>query len=231
MMKLFFLIIVIFSTISQGFAKRPGVDMFCGKLIGGFGGTFISPDDMNFRLEKSGMPLIPGEYLQVGGGYQLIQSRIITEIEYFAILSRTERHGNFTSSFSGQYSYFNIGFLLLGLKNFQIYPLAGLGYGKIELRVTEEGDFSFDTFLDNPINLRSFERDIFTGNIALGFDFLIRDNGKSSNTGLGFVFGVRAGFTYDISVGEWKANELQLGASPYMGLTGFYVRVVMGIWE
>jgi hypothetical protein len=201
-----------------------------GKLFLGFGGTLFDAQNLNSGLKSSGLPEVHNEYFQFGGAYSFIQNRVITELEYYQTLNRSQSLSDFSSSLSLLNTFINFGYVLLDTKVVQLYPVAGLGYGRIGLSIIEEGEYSFYNFLSTPNNVRVIERNLFVGNAGLGLDFIFRNEDEEKKR-IGVVFGIRGGVTYTISAGNWKATDIEFTDGPDMGLNGFYLRVVLGIWE
>lgn len=230
MKKLLFIILQILIFIPLVYSKKqstPGV--YHGKLFAGIGGAFFDFYDLNSRLNKTSYPSVGNEYLHFGANYQLIYNKVITDFEYYKIAINNNRNDTYKTSLQGEYGFVNIGFLVVSARHFQLYPLVGVGGGTINLEITQEGEFSFDNILQNSQNIVKMSKSGAVINIGLGADFIISVDKKKSSPA--FLIGIRGGYTYDTSGTEWTANGLAIDNGPAVGLSGFYVRLMLGMWE
>ncbi len=201
-----------------------------GKLFLSGGAGFLNMDAFNAALSGSNFPALAGEYPTLGFTYQFINGRVCNEADFTWILKRSTIDGIFHSSYWGFYTTYNVGYFLVNSRHFDLFPLIGLGYGKQNVSLVEYSGPSFTDFLvATPDNIR-LDSKSFLLNFGLGFDVKIGSTSGEGDT-LSFVIGLRAGYLYQASVSVWNANEVELPQSPDNRMSGFYVKLLIGMGE
>ena len=64
-------------------------------------------------------------------------------------------------------------------------------------------------------------------NVSIGADFFFLAN-KTENASGGWIMGIKAGYIYNASGNDWYFNNEQIVGSPNSGISGPYVRLVIG---
>jgi hypothetical protein len=132
--------------------------------------------------------------------------------------------GDYKTSLSAAYGFFNVGYLVYSKDDLHVYPLVGLGGGELWLKI---GPHSFDDILENPQRSAELSTGGFLLNLALGADYLwkLKEDEKSEG---GLVFGLRVGYTFAPAKGEWTADGIDISGGPEVGITGPYIRFMIG---
>ena len=148
--------------------------------------------------------------------------------ECHALVSEETTSVHHTTRIGVGYGLFDLGYIVYSSKDVRVYPLIGLGGGGLSLRIVEEEtSLSFDEVLDNPRRSAELVTGGFLVNLALGVDYLLQLNEDERGRG-GLVFGLRAGYTLSPVKGDWNLDEVAISGGPDMGITGMYVRLMIG---
>jgi hypothetical protein len=194
-----------------------------------FGGSKIDLKTLNARLESKGYPTFSDNFFSLGGGGYKIINWVVIGGEGHGFLGRETltTTGNYKVSLSGGYGFLNVGYLVYSLENLNVYPLLGFGKGKMRLKFVERGVPSFNEVLEDPRRSTEFSTGGFLVNAALGADGLLklRENEKGKG---GFVIGLCAGYTFTPVKGDWVVEGMDISDGPLIGITGPYVRVMLG---
>jgi len=188
----------------------------------------INIDDFNDRLEAKGYSKHSDDFLSLGGGAHVIVKRIVLGGEGHALLVGNEEAiipaGSFKTSLSGIYGFLNVGYLVHRQGGLDIYPLIGLGGGSMNLKI---GNAEFDEVLDNPRGNARLSNLGFLINLAVGADYFFK-LGESEKGDAGLVLGLRAGYTIAPGKGQWETEGIQVSGGPEVGITGPYLRLMIG---
>lgn len=194
-----------------------------------FGTSTLDLDALNSRLESKGYPGLSDNFFTTGGGgHAVINDRIIIGGEGHALLGDEVTSGNYESSISAGYGFFDVGYIVYSKNQLRVYPLLGIGGGGMTLKIKEKtGSLSFDDVLDNPARSVNLTTGGFLLSFAVGMDYLLILGGDEEGEG-GLVFGLRAGYTISPFERGWEMDELELSGAPEMGITGPFVRFMFG---
>jgi hypothetical protein len=220
---------ILFTNISQAQEIAPIAKESGAVGYSMFGRSIIDIKDLNAKLESKGYSEIPDNFFSVGGGgHGIINNRFIIGGEGHSLLGGKATSGNYTSSIYVIYGFFDLGYVVYSINDFRVYPLLGIGGGVMNLKITERlTSLSIDDVLDNP--LRGVE--ISTGglllDLALGMDYLLKFGGDEKGRG-GMILGLRAGYTISPFKGSWKMDEIEISGAPEIGITGPYIRLMLG---
>ncbi|MFQ5868629.1 MAG: hypothetical protein ACE5JC_01880 [Candidatus Zixiibacteriota bacterium] len=199
---------------------------FRGYLM--IGWSPIDIDDFNDRLGSKGYSKHSDDFLSIGGGAHVIIKRIVLGGEGHALVVGNEEAiipaGTFKTSLSGIYGFLNVGYLTYRQGDLHVYPLIGLGGGSMNLKI---GNAEFDEVLDNPRGNARLSSLGFLINLAVGADYFV-ELGESEKGNAGLVLGLRAGYTIAPTEGQWEAEGIQVSGGPDVGITGPYIRLMIG---
>lgn len=197
------------------------------------GGNIVDIDALNTSLQSQGYPEFSDEFLSLGGGGHFIINRFIIGGEGHGFIERDERatldDGNFETSLTAGYGFFDLGYRLFSTGGFTLYPMVGIGGGAMNLKITESAAPSFDDVLTNPQR----GTDLIIGGLllqaSLGADWTLNLRGhdvKGKRGGL--LIGLRAGYIFAPIEGDWRFHETEISGGPDFGLTGPYIRLLIG---
>jgi hypothetical protein len=187
---------------------------------------WIDLESLNFRLAQSGIPPFEQHFLTLGGGGHVEFDRIMIGGEGHGLLEQEQTAGGFERELVGGYGFFDVGFLFVQEPDLRAYVLAGLGGGGFELQSEQRLLTTFDEVLANPSLGAEMTITAFLLQAAIGVDYIARFNGGGGFRGLSV--GLRAGFTYAPTTGEWEFNDTDAPGGPELGMTGPYIRLSFG---
>lgn len=203
------------------------------KVVGGMGYFMIGIgsldiDGVNTRLEAAGMSTFSNNFLSLGGGGHSINGNLILGGEGHGMGVGEISEGDYTSSLSVGYGFFDIGYAVYSTDAFYVYPLIGIGGGGMSVRIVERGTSpSFNDVLENPKRGVEISTGGFLLNLSLGTDYVFAME-KGKNGRGGFSIGLRIGYVFTPIKGDWSMDETKLSGSPETAITGPYVRLLLG---
>lgn len=193
-----------------------------------FGGSAIEIKDLNSRLEAQGYSKISDNFFSFGGGCHRIIGRVIIGGEGHRLIGKEVTSKNYKTSLEAGYGFFNLGYIVYSTEKLKVYPLVGLGGGRMTLNIVEKGTSpSFDDVLNNPRRGVELSTGSFLLNFALGADYLLRFDKDEKGEG-GLIFGLRLGYIFAPSRGDWKMGEVDIFGAPDASITGPYIRLMIG---
>ncbi len=194
-----------------------------------FGKSTIDLKDLNAKLEGKGYSKISDNFFSVGGGgHGIIKNRIIIGGEGHGLLGEEVTSGNYKNSINIAYVFFNLGYIVYSIKELRVYPLLGFGGGGMNLKIVEKlTSLSFDNILDDPRRGIQISTGGFLFNLALGMDYLLK-LGEDEEGRAGMSLGLRVGYTLSPFKGSWKMDEIEISGAPEIGITGPYIRLMIG---
>ncbi|MGM0441165.1 MAG: hypothetical protein ACQEQC_01940 [Elusimicrobiota bacterium] len=206
-----------------------------GYFISGF--NTIDMDVLNNALESNNKdyPQFSDNFVTIGGAGYGMEKRLILGGEGFALTGEEKQKvlngKSYTTSLSGGYGFFDIGFLLYPSKKVNIYPMIGVGGGGLSFKITGEETESFNSILNEPGKSVNMKTGGFLLNISIAADYLIilgEDKpGDSKHSGL--ALGVRGGYIYDPYPGDWTADDIAgIKEGPNLEITGPYIQLMLG---
>jgi len=220
---------VFFAGNSRGQGNASAVREFGGMGYSMFGRSIINLTDLNKKFESNGYSTISEKFFAVGGGgHAIINNRLIIGGEGYSLLGESVTSGNYTNSVIAGCGFINVGYNIFSVKDFRIYPLAGLGAGVMNLKIYEDIEsLSFDEILQIPARSSVMSKGGLVLNLALGAEYLLKFTEDESGRG-GMLLGVRAGYTVSPFKGKLGMDEIEISGAPKMGITGPYIRIMIG---
>ena len=191
------------------------------------GGSIVDIDALNSRLEGKGYSKFSDSFFSLGGGGYAVINRVIIGGEGHGLIGRDETSGNYKTSLSAGYGFFDLGYIVYSTGYLNVYPLLGLGGGGINFKIVEREAPSFDEVLDDPKRSIELSTGGFLLNVALGTDYLLKLGEDEEGEG-GFVFGLRVGYTLAPVKGDWDMDGTEISGGPEVGITGPYIRLMIG---
>jgi len=107
--------------------------------------------------------------------------------------------------------------------------LVGFGGGGMTVSITDKSKLtsSFDDILEEPARESYLNSGGFLLNLSLGSDYFFAGS-KSDKYSGGFLIGLKAGYILNLSGNDWYFGGNELDNSPNSGISGPYVRIVIG---
>lgn len=193
------------------------------------GGSKLDIDALNDRFISKGNASFSDEFFSIGGGFlRKKNSNWLFGIEVHVLLVEEQdyviKNVAHKASLTAAHGFFDVGYNLVSLGGLNIYPLIGIGGGGAWLQI---GKNNFDNILEAPQGNANLTGSAFMLNFALGSDYLIKIN-ESEKDETGIVLGFRAGYTYSPWHGEWWSDTISIEGGPETGMSGPYVRLMIG---
>ena len=196
-------------------------------IMGGL--SFLNFQTLNRSLAKGDYPALTERYLTYGVGGHVIQNKFIVGLEIHRFIEKSPSRSTkaFNTSAYGKYIALNFGYLLYSKKGLMVYPLGGMGFGELRLRVTENNIQSFQDINKYQKGSESITRS-FIVNLAIGADYFFKFNQKKKGKN-NLMIGIRAGVLLSAIKDDWSVNHIHVADGPVAGLSGPYVCVVFGL--
>jgi len=194
-----------------------------------FGGNIIDIKSLNSYLESKGYSKLADNFISFGGGGYGIIGKVIIGGEGHGLIGEESTSDSYKTSIGASYGFVNFGYIVYSTKGLSVYPLLGLGGGKMSLKIVERGTASsFDDVLDNPERSAKLSTGGFLLTLALGTDYLLKLGEDEKGKG-GLVFGLRIGYTFAPIKGSWEMDGgIEISGAPEIGITGPYIRLMIG---
>lgn len=183
---------------------------------------------LNDYLGSGDFPTVPKNYFTYGLGGHVIHNKFVLGLEIQRSFKKKQMTAKaFTTSLSAKYSILNIGYLFYWKKGLMMYPLVGVGLGELKLRVIENNIQSFEDIGSYQKGSDSRTRSILV-NMGFALDYFLNFNRRKKGQN-NLMMGVRLGFLVSAARFDWSVNHVHVPDGPPVGLTGPYVRVVIGL--
>jgi hypothetical protein len=192
-----------------------------GFFLGGGGLRMVGK--ANTVLNDNGIPGLSKYYASFGFGHTTRIGRLITTAEIMGTASNRWVSDGETSELDAAYGLWNIGFDVVKVPAFNLYPLVGLGGGVLNLIArADTKSFSDLAAVNNyPLNLW---QGVFLLNAGLGADVIFPTHDRHA-----FTLGIRAGYLFDPNSGPvWYQDGVKITGGPAPDLSGVYVKLVIG---
>jgi hypothetical protein len=222
-------VIFLFINISHGQETTPQAKQDGGMGYSMFGRSTIDIKDLNAKLESKGYSTMSDNFFSAGGGgHRIFASGLIIGGEGHAVLGEEATSGNYKNSVNIGYGFFNLGYIVYSIQELRFYPLFGIGAGGMTFKIAEDvTSLTLDDVLENPRRKAEISTGGFLLNLAVGMDYLLKF-GEDEKGKAGMVLGLRAGYTFSPFKGDWTMDELKISGAPKLGITGPYIRLMIG---
>ena len=216
----------------------PAAPLFAGDPdsynFGGFsvGSQWLDVSDLNSGLSANGFETFHDPISSWGfESYYVLNGRFVFGGELLYFRDKTS-NTTYDQKLNGYWGFLNFGYNVVGKtpKGFHLYPLVGLGAGRMGLRLTESTDLNFTDILADPKRESNLKKWDFLGQTAFGVDYAFGSKWSGDGGGGGFMLGVRAGYQFSFTDSKWKMHEMDIHGDPGAGMSGFFVRIVLGGW-
>ncbi len=196
-------------------------------IYASFGNSILNIKNLNSRLESLGYSKMPGNFVSVGGGTHAVSDGLVIGGEGHRISGKKTKSKEYETSISIFYGFFYLGHSLYSTDSLILYPSVGIGAGRFSLKILEKGSLTFDEVLRGPRRSTRLSISGLLINPSLGFDYLLslRKTEKSSS---GIVIGLRVGYIFAPVKGNWSMEGMGILEGPKIGITGPYIRLIIG---
>jgi hypothetical protein len=202
--------------------KRVNAAYFIG------GQNMLSLNSLNNTIEQRGFPAVAESYFAYGLGGHVIHNKFIVGIELQRFIEKKQLTSKeFNTSILGKYSLLNMGYLFYSKEGLMMYPLFGIGLGELKLRVIENNIHSFDD-IDSYQKGSDSKTRSFLVNFGFGLDYFFKFKEKKRGKNK-LIMGIRVGYITSAARSDWSVNHIRVDDGPTAGLTGPYVRVIIGL--
>ena len=219
-------IVIFFLLVTTALAQENGIR-------GGFGyffleGNSIDSGELNSSLKSHGYNRISDNFIGIGaGGHQRRNMFILYDghaVWYFPRKAHsTVGDIDYITSLNGFYGVYNFGYVIYEKNDLTVFPLVGVGFGALKMRIERKSKQSFGEILDNPQGNRIDTQGISIFNFAVATKKLLRiKEGRKSDRYLMFEF--RAGYRLCPGKNSWE----NISGGPNISLSGPYILVMFG---
>lgn len=196
------------------------------------GAGSLDLNDLNTQLTLSGYPTFPENRLTIGAGGHGVHGRWIVGAEAQAFVGRTKdatvRTQSLEVALNGGYAMANVGYLAFKRGDLHAYPLVGIGGGAAQLEISKRASPSFDEVLADPGRRATLRTGGLVMQVGIGVDQLMVLGSRGTSAQRGLVLGVRVGYVFMPVQSDWRLDSTRIAAGPDMGLSGAYIRFVIG---
>jgi hypothetical protein len=189
-------------------------------------------DDLNGRLADAGLPGVDGTVLTLGGAGYGNRGNMMFGLEGHGLLGgdETTANGSTQVALSGGYGLFRFGYRVYAQGDFEVYPLLGIGGGKMNLKLLERSAPVFDDVLEDPERSSTLSASMFLLDFGVGLDYRFVIEDEEGGPG-GIALGIHAGYTLAPGSTSWKLDGINsVAGGPKGQIEGFYVRASIGFW-
>ncbi len=196
-------------------------------IYASFGNSIVNIKDLNTRLENLKYSKMSDNFISAGGGIHAVSDGLVIGGEGHRISGKKAESKDFETSISIFYGFFYLGHSLYSTENLILYPSVGVGAGRFSLKILEKGSLTFDEVLKGPKRSTRLSISGLLINPSLGFDYLLSLR-KTEEEISGIVIGLRIGYIFAPVKGNWSMEGIKVFEGPKMGITGPYIRLIIG---
>jgi opacity protein-like surface antigen len=192
------------------------------------GGNVIDIDNLNDSLARQNYPNLSDRFLSIGVAGHTLKNGLMFGGEAHQLFGDSTTRDNRETSLSASYGFVNVGYAVYSSDNLDIYPLAGIGLGRLKLRILNKQSASFNDILAHPKRSAALTTRSILLNFALGLDYVVRSPQGQREKTSGLLLGLRVGYTFALSKGDWKEEGVDISDGPETGVTGPYICLALG---
>lgn len=197
-----------------------------GGFMIGWGQLDLGP--LNDQLVANGYSPFREDFLTLGGGGHAYLGRFVIGGQGHAYLTESKDvtlpAGNFSTDLSAGMGFVDLGWVVYSTDTFSFAPMVGLGGGGLALEIDALSAPTFEDVLDNPGHRSRLETGGFLLDLGLSAELVV--TGEDSHGGP--VVGIRAGWVLTPIEGDWAVEGREVLGGPDLGVTGPYVRLLLG---
>ena len=197
-------------------------------VIGGGGGTAVGANifdlkDLNTMLENTGYKGFSGTSVALGANLNFIYKKLIMVSVIRKFPLENINTAGYRNKLNITYGLFDLGYIVYQYKNLTMYPMIGIGDGKINLSIYKKEPDSISTFSG-----------VFNGTkkgmTVSNFNSILLDfaAGMNYRFGTGFNVGVQAGYLFSPFKADWFIDNTIFSDGPKTALSGPYINLLIG---
>ena len=186
------------------------------------GTTMPQLDELNGRLADYNYTELSNRLVSYGVGFHgTIKKHLLLGFEWSTMSGKEVKSsdGTIKENLCASVWFVDIGYTIVSVANFSIYPFLGVGKGDMTLTLSEINNLSFDEILEGPTGITRLSTGGFLVNPSIGIDYSLGGN---------FLIGLRGGYTFDPFVGNWKIEDSKISDGPETSLIGPYINIMLG---
>lgn len=183
-------------------------------------GSLLDVEDLNGRLKGQNYPEFAKPSTLWGGGAMFVMKNFMLGGEWYKLISKNVNNFDYSATLTGNYSFFNIGYLVYSTRKINIFPQLGIGGGRLSLKISENLKEPFDSTLANP---RTLGTDLRIKNTMLNGGIHMHFKAKR-----GFGWGLSAGYIYVPEYSDWLNNNNPITDGPEASPGGPYFTLMIG---
>lgn len=190
-------------------------------------------DELNDRMAPNGFPSLSEDLVSLGGGFWRWKTRFLIGGEGHVLLGpdRTTSDGTFKTRMSGGHGQLDLGYSIYTADRLTVTPMVGLGGGSVSVDLIERSSPVFDDVVGDPRRGAHLSASGFRIDLSVAVDVRLTRRVKDDDSEDGFAIGLRTGYAVSPGGWDWKLNdETDVPGGPQIGISGPYVRVMLGGW-
>jgi len=229
----YFILVMILSVsiVSMSYGQDKGIKKGMGGGYFMVGGNMLDLDVLNNSLANAGYSEFSNNLISIGGGGHAFVNKLIIGGNGGALIGGeghgTNASGNFKTSLTAGYGFFDLGYVLHSKGGLVIYPLLGLGGGGVTLGIAESAVPSFNDVLTDPKRSVKLTTGGFLVSFSIGMNYLVNFEEKENEVG-GLIFGLQVGYIYAPIQGDWDMDLVDISGGPDVNVNGPFVRFLIG---
>lgn len=191
-------------------------------------------DELNSRMVPNGFPSLSENLLSLGGGGWGWKDRFLIGGEGHALLGPDEAtaDGAYKTQMAGGYGQLDLGYRIYTGERLNVAPVLGLGGGVVSIDLFERSSPTFDEILSDPLTGTHLSASGFHFDVSVAIDARLTRRVKEDGDEDGFAIGFRAGYAFSPGDWDWELNDqTELPGGPQLGISGPYVRFMLGGWS
>lgn len=173
------------------------------------------------QLEAAGYPTFGSETLTLGAGGYVPVGRFMIGAEGTGVIAPSRGFEGRDLSARGGYGLLTLGYQLTPERRLDVFPMAGIGGGALNLEIGSEPVDDFDEVLSDPDRGTSATRLSLTVSVGVGTEYPLRSDDEGPRLGL------RAGYLFAPLSSDWTIDERSVGGGPDATLGGPFVRLTI----
>lgn len=208
---------------SSLFAPKIGGIYFAGG-VGVFDMTSLNDD-----LAAAGYSRMENPFITLGGGGTIRLGHLVLggEGHWLRNVGGEAESDEFRFDVSGGYGLARLGFDVVQWRGLSIYPIVGIGGGRLRIDILREGGAGFDDVLADPAReVRMTQRALLL-DASLGIDYRFEVRKRGDHVSY-FTIGVRGGYMFAPYSGGWNTEGAELSGGPELGFSGPVVQLMIG---
>ena len=201
-----------------------------GKGYFAIGWSALDLEPLNDALVAAGYPRFSEDFLSLGGGGYGVIGRFVIGGQGHGYLGEgrdaTLGTQNYRSDLIAGMGFVDLGWVLWSGERTTLTPIVGLGGGGLSVEIEELAAPTFDEVLAQPGHRSDLSTGGFLVDLGVDFDVLLGRDFEEHRGG--FLLGVRAGWILSPIHGGWQLEDRDIAGGPDFGITGPYVRFLLG---